>query len=117
VIKELRTGALKPSSQSVQALRYYNEGQQLLHQGKNADALKSFQASVKEDPNFALAYAKMGQAYASLGRGDNAEQSARKAVELSERLTAQEKFMIAAIRAQTANRKYKAVAANEHLRT
>ena len=116
VIKELQTKALKPSTQSVQALRYYNEGQQALHQGKNADALKSFQASVNEDPNFALAHAKMGQSYANLGQGDNAEQAARKAVDLSEKLPPQEKFLIAAIRAQTANDNDKAIEAYEDLR-
>jgi serine/threonine protein kinase/predicted negative regulator of RcsB-dependent stress response len=116
VIKELQTKALKPSTQSIQALRYYNEGQQALHQGKNSDGLKSFQASIREDPNFALAYAKMGQAYANLGQGDNAEQAARKAVDLSEKLPAQEKFLIAAIRAQTANDNDKAIEAYQDLR-
>jgi TolB-like protein len=57
VIKELRASALKPSTRSLQALRYYNEGLQLAHQAKNSEALKSFQSSVKEDSNFGLAYA------------------------------------------------------------
>jgi len=111
VIKELQAKALKPSTQSVQALRYYNEGLQLAHQGKNMEAVKSFQASVKEDANFALAYAKLGQAYASQGYGNEAEQAARKAVDLSEKLAPQEKYLIEAIRAQTANDNDKAIEA------
>src|SRR5206468_3300495 len=54
-IKELQAKSLKPSSQSVQALRYYSEGLRLARQGKNLDAVKQFEASTKEDPNFALA--------------------------------------------------------------
>lgn len=115
VIKELQATALKPSTRSIQALRYYNEGLQLAHQGKNSEALKSFQASVNEDSNFALAYAKLGQAYAGLGYGNEAEQAARKAVDLSENLSPQEKYLIAAIRAQTTNDNQKAIEAYENL--
>src|SRR5205814_10471935 len=66
-IKELQAKSLKPSSQSVQALRYYNDGLQLAHQGKNLDAVKQFEASTEEDPNSALAYSKLGGTYAVLG--------------------------------------------------
>src|SRR5213594_754775 len=48
-IKELQAKSLKPSSQSVQALRYYSEGLQLVRQGKNIEAQKSFQAATQED--------------------------------------------------------------------
>jgi eukaryotic-like serine/threonine-protein kinase len=114
-IKELQATALKPSTHSVRALRYYNEGLELEHQAKNAEALKSFQASVKQDPNFALAYAKLGQVYAALGYGNEAEQAARKAVDLSENLSPQETYLIAAIRAQTTNNTPKAIEAYENL--
>src|SRR5437879_5384358 len=50
-IKELQAKSLKPSSQSVQALRYYSEGLQLARQGKNLDAVKQFEAATKEDAN------------------------------------------------------------------
>jgi tetratricopeptide (TPR) repeat protein len=115
VIQQLQTKTLKPSTRSVQALRFYNEGLQLVRQGKNPDALKSFQFSVKEDPAFALAYAKLGQVYAALGYGSEAEQAARKAVDLSGNLPAQERFLIQGIRAQTTNDNKKATEAYESL--
>ncbi len=114
-IKELQAKSLKPSSQSVQALRYYGEGMQLAHQGKNIEAQKSFQAATQEDPNFALAYARLGQSYANLGYGNEAEQATRKAVDLSETLPVQEKYLIAAIHAQTSNDTQKAIEAYESL--
>ncbi|MGI8962480.1 MAG: tetratricopeptide repeat protein [Bryobacteraceae bacterium] len=116
VIKELQATALKPSTQSVRALRYYNEGLELQHQTKNSEALKSFQAAVRQDPNFALAYAKLGQVYAGLGYSNEAEQSARKAEDLGENISPQEMYLIAAIRAQTTNNTQKAIEAYENLR-
>jgi serine/threonine protein kinase/tetratricopeptide (TPR) repeat protein len=115
VIKDLQAKALKPSTQSVQALRYYNEGLQLAHQGKNSDALKSFQSSVKEDANFALAYARLAQTYSVLGYDDDADQTSRKAVGLAANLPSQEKYLISAIRAQTVNDNQKAIEAYEDL--
>ena len=115
IIKELQTRALKPSTQSVQALRYYNEGLQLAHQGKVLEAQKSFQAATREDQNFALAYAKLGQAYANLGYANEAEQAVRKAVGLGEKLPPQEKYLIAAIHARTVNDNQKAIEAYENL--
>jgi len=114
-IKELQAKSLKPSSQSVQALRYYAEGMQLARQGKNLDAVKQFEASTKEDPNFALAYSKLGGAYAALGYGDKAQEFSRKAVDLSDKVSPQEKYLIAAIHAQTSNDSQKAIQAYENL--
>src|SRR6266576_1312653 len=114
-IKDLQAKALTPSSQSVQALRYYNEGLQLVRQGKNIEAQKSFQAATQEDANFALAYARLGQADANLGYGNEAEQATRKALDLSEKLPTQEKYLIAAIHAQTSNDTRRAIESYESL--
>jgi serine/threonine protein kinase/tetratricopeptide (TPR) repeat protein len=98
-VKELQAQAFKPSTKSIDALRDYNEGLQLERQGKHLDAGKKFEASTKADSEFALAYAKLGQVYSAQGRESDADQAARKAVELSENLPAPEKYRIAAIHA------------------
>jgi serine/threonine protein kinase/tetratricopeptide (TPR) repeat protein len=95
-IKQLHTTLLKPSSQSVQALRYYSEAMELTRQGKNPEALKQFEAATNEDPNFALAYSKLAATYAALGYGDKAEQVSRKAVDLSDKVSPQEQALIQA---------------------
>ncbi len=115
VLEELKATAFKPSTQSLEALRAYNEGLQLARQDKNSEALKKFQASIRADPEFALAYAKLGQSYASLGYDAEAEQNSRRAVELAERLPAQEKYVIAAGHAKIANDTGKAIEAYENL--
>ena len=112
-IKELQAQSLKPSSQSVPALRYYNEGVQFSRLAKFADAQKSFQAATQQDGNFALAYAKLGQAYANQGYANEAEQATRKAVDLSENLPPQEKYLISAIHFQATNDTQKAIDAYE----
>ena len=114
-IKELQTKSLRPSAQSLQALRYYSEGMEQLRQGKNLEARKRFMAATEADPQFALAYAKLAQVHANLGYDNEAEQLARKAVELSESLPGHEKFLIAAIHAQVVNDTNKAVESYENL--
>ena len=115
VLDELKATAFKPSTQSLEALRAYNEGLQLARSGKQSEALKKFQASTQADPEFAFAYAKLGQTYASLGYDTEAEQNSRRAMELAERLPAREKYLIAASHARIVNDTDKAIEAYENL--
>lgn len=115
VVKELQAQAFMPSSKSLQALRDYNEGLQLLRQGNNLEAQKRFEAATKEDTQFALAYAKLGQTYANLGYDSEAEQASRKAVGLSQNLPPPEKYRIVASHAQVTKDYAKAIASYENL--
>ncbi len=115
VLKELRAKSFQPSSISVQALRNYNEGLNFSRQGKNIEAAKSFEGAVQQDPEFALAYSKLGQTYANLGYDDKAEQSSRKAVELSDKLPEQERYLIQANHARILNDTAKAIESYENL--
>jgi eukaryotic-like serine/threonine-protein kinase len=98
VVKELQTQSFKPTSSSLPALRAYDAGLQLVRQGKNLEAVKQFQASTTEDPNFALAFSQLAQTYVNLGQDNEAEEYSRKAVELSGNLPNQEKYLIVARR-------------------
>jgi len=115
VADELKAQSFKPSSNSVDAIRFYSEGTDLFQQGKNLEALKDFQAATQADPNFALAYAKLGQTFANLGHDAEAEQASRKAVELSEHLPAREKYLIAASDARIERDYSKAIQYYENL--
>ena len=109
VIKELQAQSFRPSSTSMEALRAYNDGLELARQGKDTEALKQFQSAVQQDPEFALAYSKMGQTYASLGYDSEAEQASRKAEDLSANLPARERYLIIASHAQVVNDNQKAI--------
>ncbi len=115
VVKELKASSFQPTSKSLAALRDYNESASLLRDGKNVDAQKKLEAATGEDPTFALAFSKLAQTYVNLGYDSQAEQSAQKAVELSENLPQAEKYLIEAIRAQVANKYPEAIKAYENL--
>ena len=115
VLKELRSKSFRPSSDSVEALHNYNEGLELARQGNHLQAVKRFEASTLADPQFALAYSKLAQTYGILRNDDKAEQFSRKAVELSEKLPPQERYLIQAIDAQVSNDNRKAIESYENL--
>jgi tetratricopeptide (TPR) repeat protein/predicted Ser/Thr protein kinase len=115
IVNELKAQSFKPSSKSLDAIRFYSEGVDLAGKGNNLEALKRFEASTRADPEFALAYAKLGQAYASLGHDNEAEQASRKAIALAENLPVREKYQIAASHAWIMKDYPKAIEAYENL--
>src|SRR5437899_450076 len=115
VLKELRSKSFRPSSDSVEALHNYNEGLELARQGNHLEAAKRFEASIHADPEFALAYSKLGQTYSNLRNDDKAEQFSRKAVDLSDKLPPQERYLIQANYAQVSNDNRKAIESYENL--
>ncbi len=115
VLKELKATSFQPSSKSIAALRDYNQGIGLQREGKNLEAKKQFEAASREDPTFALAFSKLGQTYSSLGYDSEAEQSAKKAVDLSQDLPEAEKYLISAIRYEVTKNYQEAIKAYEGL--
>jgi serine/threonine protein kinase/Tfp pilus assembly protein PilF len=115
VLEELRAKSFQPSSNSLQALRNYHEGLELERQGNHLEALKRFEASVQADTGFALAYSKLGETYSNLRNDDKAEQYSRKAVDLSDKLPAPERYLIQANYAKVTNDYRKAIESYENL--
>jgi tetratricopeptide (TPR) repeat protein len=115
VLKELKASSFQPSSQSAPALRDFSQGVQLLREGKNLDAVKALQAAIQEDPQFALAYARLAEGESALGYDTQAEQYSRRAVELSQTLPLAEKYLIEANHAQIMKDNKKAIEAYENL--
>jgi eukaryotic-like serine/threonine-protein kinase len=115
VLKELKASSFQPSSKSLGALRDYNQGLDLQRDGKNLEAQKEFEAATKEDPAFALAFSRLAQTYSSLGYDSEAEQSAKKAVDLSQDLPEAEKYLVSAIRYQAIKNYPEAIKAYESI--
>ncbi len=115
VLKELKSSSFQPSSQSVAALRDYNQGLQLRREGKNLDALKALQDAIKEDPQFAMAYSRLAETNAALGYDSDAEQASRKAIDLSQQLPEAERYLIEANHARIVKDNAKAIQAYENL--
>ncbi len=115
ILSELKASSYQPSSKSPEALRAYSQGVDLQRDGKNLEAQKQFDFATKADPGFALAFSKLGQSYSRLGYDGEAEQSAEKAVTLSEGLPEAEKYLISAIRFQVAKKYSDAIRAYQTL--
>ncbi|KAA6460341.1 tetratricopeptide repeat protein [Acidobacteria bacterium AB60] len=115
VMKQLKASSFQPTSSSVEALRDYNQGLVLLRDGKNLEAEKQFDAATRADPGFALAFARLAQSYSTLGYDSEAEQSAQKAVMLSQNLPEAERFQISAIELQVNKHFPEAIKAYENL--
>jgi len=115
LVKELQAQSFKPVSNSVEALRSYNEGLQLLRQGNNLEAQKRLQAATTTDPQFADAFSRLGEAYSALGYDTEAEQASRRAVELSQSLPLAQRYFIEASLARVTKDNPKAIAAYENL--
>ncbi len=115
LVKELQAQSFKPTSTSVEALRDYNKGLQLLRQGNNLEAKKQFEAATKEDPQFAVAYSRLGEALSDLGYEADAEQASRHAVDLSQSLPLAQRYFIEASLARITKDNQKALSAYENL--
>ncbi len=115
VIKELQASSFQPTSRSAAALRLYSQGMQFLRDGRNLDAVKTLQSATQEDPEFALAYSRLAEADAALGYDSQAEQSSRRAVDLSQQLPQAERYLIDANHAYIMKDGKKAIEAFENL--
>jgi eukaryotic-like serine/threonine-protein kinase len=115
IVQELQGQSFKPSTTSVPALRDYDQGLQFERRGDYLGAIKQFQTSTQDDANFALAYSELGRTYALLGQDNEAELASGKAVQLSDALPVQEKYLIQASHYQILRDYPKAIEAYENL--
>ncbi len=83
------------TTSSLEALQAYSLGYQaMMIKNDSAGAVPLFQRAVSLDPNFAMAYARLGTNYSNMGQTDRAAEITRKAYELRERVSEREKFYI-----------------------
>ncbi|HZZ40701.1 MAG TPA: tetratricopeptide repeat protein [Acidobacteriaceae bacterium] len=115
IVNDLKAHAARPTTNSVDALRAYEAGVALQRDGKDLDAQQQFQTATTADPNFALAFAKLADSYSSLGHDDLAQTASRRAVDLSETLPAQERYLIEADNARINHNTQKAIDAYQQL--
>jgi eukaryotic-like serine/threonine-protein kinase len=85
------------TTSSLEALKAYNLGEEIGFTKQDFfAAIPLFQRAISLDPNFAMAYAKLGACYSNHGQTARAAEAIRKAYELRERVSDREKFYIAA---------------------
>ena len=79
---------------SVDAYRHYAAGIAEHQRSRYLAALPHFQEAVKIDPDFALAFVKMAVATGNMGRSNESDEYAKRALSLVDRLTPRERYYI-----------------------
>lgn len=80
---------------SLEALQSYSLGYQAqITRGDYAAAVSLLERAISLDPNFAMAYARLGTNYGNLGENVRAAENVRKAYELRDRVSEREKLYI-----------------------
>lgn len=82
------------TTRSFDAWRDFTQGNNDLMADDNEGAIRFFELAVQKDPDFALAYAKMAQAYDNLDENANAMRYAEEAFKRRENVTEHERFYI-----------------------
>lgn len=80
---------------SLEALQAYSIGRAtMIQKGESSSCILFFQRAIRLDPDFAIAYAALGNAYSNLGEMGLAEVNTRRAYELRQRVSEHERLYI-----------------------
>ena len=94
-VQKYDTPAESVTTPSLEALQAYTLGYQaMVVKFDAAAAVPFFQRAISLDPNFAMAYARLGTSYNNLSQPSRAAENLRKAYELRDRVSEREKFYI-----------------------
>jgi tetratricopeptide (TPR) repeat protein len=84
------------TTSSLDALKALSMGDTKHNMGDDLGAVPNYQHAIEIDPNFAMAYARLGTAYNNMGQTELSEQNRQKAFELRDRASEREKLYITA---------------------
>lgn len=93
-VRKLDTPLEQATTPSLEALRAYSVGSEAFRSGEYAAVVPLLQQAIRLDPNFAMAYAFIGDDYANLGENDLAAANYRKAYDLRDRVSERERLYI-----------------------
>jgi len=94
-VQKFSTPIEEATTPSLEALQAYSMGREMMiRRGESATCVPYFQRAIRLDPDFAMAYAALGNAYSNLNEAGLAADNIRKAYELREHVTAHEKLYI-----------------------
>ena len=82
------------TTSSLEALKVFSLGDSMHFAGKEFDARPLYERAVELDPNFAMAYARLGTVYGNIGQPLLSEQFRQKAFDLRDRTSEHEKLYI-----------------------
>lgn len=93
-IKKFDAPIEQATTSSLEALKAFSQGNDLRQQGHDREAVPFYKRAIEVDPNFAMAYARLGVAYNNWGETELAKEYSQKAYDLRDRVSEHEKFYI-----------------------
>jgi serine/threonine protein kinase/Flp pilus assembly protein TadD len=93
-VQKFDTPLEQATTPSLEALQAYSLGRKASAGADWVGAVPFFQRAIRLDPNFAMAYARLGTSYANFGETNLGAENTRKAYELRDRVSEAEKFYI-----------------------
>ena len=81
---------------SLEALKAYSQGLRTRRTTGDFDSVPFFRRAIELDPQFALAYARLGTVYSNLGQADESRKMTAKAYELRDKVSEAERYYIEA---------------------
>ena len=93
-VRKFDTPLEQATTASFEALKAYSLGRKASAGSEWAAAIPFFQRAIRLDPNFSIAYARLGHCYWMLGEETLAAENTRRAYELREPMSELEKFYI-----------------------
>jgi serine/threonine protein kinase/Tfp pilus assembly protein PilF len=93
-VKKFAKPLQEVTTSSLEALKAFTQADELRERGDALPPVTLYQRAIELDPNFAMAYARIGNQYLTVGQADLARQNFQKAFELRERASEREKFYI-----------------------
>jgi tetratricopeptide (TPR) repeat protein len=84
----------KITTSSPEAYKYYTKGFENLLKGNYPRCIQFMEKAVALDPEFAVAYSDMANTYSELGNSSEARKYFKKAIELSDRVSDRERYII-----------------------
>jgi eukaryotic-like serine/threonine-protein kinase len=82
------------TTSSLEALKAFSLGDEKHNAGNDLASIPFYKQAIELDPNFALAYARLGTVYGNYGQLDISEQYRKKAFELKDRASERERLYI-----------------------
>jgi eukaryotic-like serine/threonine-protein kinase len=82
------------TTSSLEALKYFSLGEAERDKGSEQTAIPFYKHALELDPNFAVAYARVGQAYSNIGESALAIENTKKAFERRDRCSELERLYI-----------------------
>src|SRR5260370_26350954 len=95
-IHKLHKPLEEATTSSLAALKAFSDGEETRNKRGDEEAIPFYKHAVELDPNFALAYARLGTLYANTGESGRGIEYETKAYELRDRVTERERFYIMA---------------------